>query len=145
MRYNQQPRAFTDEKRKELWLKNIIWCVMTGCGLFLIGWQMKIIQRFKRGNFLEKNSFRFCVIMFFLFIIIAFYLILVTKNIGPGQDRAHIMQRDYPIAAYSMTALALILIVGSFIFSTDLLGALGILFFFCFWGFFINAIFVCAY
>ena len=146
MHYQQQrPRVIDDKRRRDFWMRNILWCLVTGVGLFLIGWQMNIVSRFKRRNFIQKNSFRFCVIMFFLFIIVASYLLFVTKKLSPGEDRARTMQRDYPIAAYSMTALSLILIVGSFIFFTDILGAFGILFFFCFWGFFINFIFVISY
>lgn len=146
MRYRQErTNIIDDRRRREFWMRNILWCLITGAGLFLIGWQMHIVTRFQRRNFIQKNSFRFCVIMFFLFIIVACYLLFKTKTPHPGEDRARTMQRDYPIAAYSMTALSLILIVGSFIFFTDILGAFGILYFFCFWGFLINFIFVISY
>lgn len=141
----RQPRVFDDRKRKEFLLRNILWCLITGSGLFLISWQMHIIRRFKKGNYIEKNSFRFCVIILFLLIIVGAYLAFVTKSTSPDEDRSHVMHRDYPIAAYSLTALALIMIVGSFILFTDILGAFGILFFFCFWGFFFNFIFVLSY
>lgn len=145
MRYEQRVRPKRSDQQKEFYIRRVIWSLITGICLFLIGWKMHIGRRFSRGNYLQKNSFRFCVIMLIIFVILATFLVVMTWKHAPGEDVARKMQAEYPIAAYTMTAIALFLIVGTFLFFTDLLKAFGILFFFAFWGFFFNIIFVFSF
>ena len=143
MRYEQIAPRKHDQSNNEFKLRRALWALMTGTGLILISWQMNIINRFKKGNFTQKNSFRFCIIMMIVLICFASYLLYNTRKY-PIAERSSIMTHEFPIAAYSMTASALFVLIGTFILFTDLLEAFGILFYICFWGFFFNILFVLA-
>lgn len=98
-------------------------------------------KRFVQEKFYQRNSFRFMVLMIVLVACLSLFLIFGTKGADKSK-MAQAMLDQHPVAAYTMTACALLLIVYSFIFSTDLMGVLGILFFAAFWVMFYHVLFV---
>lgn len=98
--------------------------------------------RFINEKFYQRNSFRFIVIMLILVMCLATYLILSTDK--KEKNKAQQMIDQHPVAAYSMTACALLLIVYSFIFSLELMNIIGVVFFMAFWVMFYHLLFVIA-
>ena len=133
------PKAFSNEV-SEFRLKCILWAFVSFFALLALGYSFHVVDRFHRGNFTQKNSFRFSIFMFIIILVFASYLIVVTR--GKNTDRAIIMQRDHPIAAYSMTISLLFLLLGTFYMAVELLGGVGIIYFFAAWIFFFNVILI---
>ena len=135
----KQPQAFKNDDKMEFKLKRIMWVLASGFVMGLIIFMTKGYTKFMNEKFYQKNSFRFCIIMFLVIVVISIYLILTTSKEG---DRAQNMLREHPIGSYSMTGAAVLLLIYSFLFSTEIFGAIGIMFFIAFWAFFFNVILI---
>lgn len=133
------PNAFSKDEFNQQFLRTICWVLIFGISGFMIAHYTHFLSFLKKDVLLKKNSVRFSILCGIIFIICVVYLLLTTSHEG---DRAVNMQMEHPIAAYTMTAMLLMLAITSFLIFVDIIGPLGIFFFFCFWGFLFNIIFI---
>jgi hypothetical protein len=125
----------------EFYARRLIWALICGVTLFLIGRARRVDQLFVAQRAASTKSFRCFLLSLAVIVAIAAYLLPNTSKVG---DRAENMKNEHPVAAYSMAAAAVVLFFSSFIFWADLLGLIGILFFIAFWGFLLNFVIACG-
>lgn len=133
----REPRAFQGGNPNDFAAQRIMYIAICLILLVLIGKQLHIVDRFVDGNFSQKNSLRFCGLTGSIALGAAVFLLAKTSREG---DLAENMIREWPVAAYTMSACVLMMALASFHFFTDLLGALGIVYFLAAWGLVLNVI-----
>jgi hypothetical protein len=137
-----EPTALqTAQNRLDL-AKRILWIVGTAVALYFFETQGHVRQKFVERRFTQRNSVRLFALTFFVFVLIGTYL--VCKTDPEHEDRAAQMFNEFPVAAYSMTAAALLMLLSSFQICTGLVGALGVVMFVAIWGFVLNLVFLSA-
>ena len=136
------PRAFHDmDMVRAEKLRRLIWTIVFGAILILITLLTRIIDRLPDINLRSFNNIRLFIVLFFVFIVLATYLLIFTTN---GEDRANNMINEHPYAAYSMAFVFLILVGLTFSIFTTLMQASGVIFFIAFWGFLFNLLLLLA-
>lgn len=138
----REPEALQKESKHDKFKLRFAKMLLFGTLLMVLSRTTHIRQKFVDGNFTAKNSFRFGCLTLVCLVGCATFLVIKTPRNG---DLAENMIKYYPIAAYSMTASALILLLVTFGIFTDLIGALGIVYFIGFWGLVINFIMICPF
>ena len=134
---NLRPQAFHDPRTEML--KHLLWCLLSAGILIGIFIQMNLTEIIQKTDITKMNSFRISILCFSVVLVISIYLFMVTTR---GPDRHFQMQARHPIAAYTMTAFAVILLISTLILTLDLLKFIGIVFYFSFWIFFFNLLFL---
>jgi hypothetical protein len=139
MNTQQRPAAFKEQpSQSEFFLRRAFWIVLCGSFLFFVASGMKLKQKLILKEWSTKSSFRYFCMCGIVFLVLAAFLIIATRK-SEG-DRAQVMIDTWPVTAYSMMAVAIMLFIASFHFWTDILGPMGILYWVAFWGFGINVV-----
>ena len=133
----REPEAFQSGTNRDYALKRFMYITLFVLLIGVLSYQLDIRTRFVDGNFGEKNSLRFFILMATVVVCTGAFLLLKTSRQG---ELAENMIREWPVAAYTMSAAAVMMVLASFHFITDLLGALGIVYFVAAWGLLLNVI-----
>lgn len=133
------PQAFAKPNKRDFYSRRLLWALIFGLFIVIVGRSMGIRKRFVEGNFIQKNSLRFFCLMFVSLIGFGAFLLINTSHEG---DRSQNMIDEWPVAAFSMSGMMLMMTLASFHFFTDLLGPVGFLYFIAFWGFTLNSVMI---